>query len=180
MCIRDRENLIRSPNVFRCWAVSSIFSLLWLIPFTGGIYSENVDWCWSLFTVQKVFLVITDWKQTHRRTFQVFQYYTKLTAKIKIARRKNVKALSAFLNVKAVRKIQESWLKRNFRKAEKATVSIMFGKLWFVLVLGPVGPQGPLGRRFMMSLFSTANQGQEFDLHMNNIQKTIEFVTEPG
>ena len=62
-------------------------------------------------------------------------------------------------------------LKRSFRKAEKATVSIMFGKLWFVLVLGPVGPQGPLGRRFMMSLFSTANEGQEFDLHMNNIQK---------
>ena len=29
-----------------------------------------------------------------------------------------------------------------------------------------------------MSLFSTANEGQEFDLHMNNIQKTIEFVTE--
>ena len=62
-------------------------------------------------------------------------------------------------------------LKRSFCKAEKATVSIMFGKLWFVLVLGPVGPQGPLGRRFMMSLFSTANEGQEFDLHMNNIQK---------
>ena len=82
-----------------------------------------------------------------------------------------MKALSAFLNVRVVRKIQESWLKRSFRKAEKATVSIMFGKLWFVLVLGPVGPQGPLGRRFMMSLFSTANQGQEFDLHMNNIQK---------
>ena len=47
----------------------------------------------------------------------------------------------------------------------------MFGKLWFVLVLVPVEPQGPLGRRFMMSLFSTANEGQEFDLHMNNIQK---------
>ena len=40
-------------------------------------------------------------------------------------------------------------LKRSFRKAEKATVAIMFGKLWFVLVLGPVGPQGPLGRRFI-------------------------------
>ena len=62
-------------------------------------------------------------------------------------------------------------LKRSFRKAEKATVSIMFGKLWFVLVLVPVGPQGPLGRKIMMSLFSTANEGQEFDLHMNNIQK---------
>ena len=62
-------------------------------------------------------------------------------------------------------------LKRSFRKAEKATASIMFGKLWFVLVLVPVGPQGTLGRRFMMSLFSTANEGQEFDLHINNIQK---------
>ena len=62
-------------------------------------------------------------------------------------------------------------LKRSSCKAEKATVSVMFGKRWFVLVLGPVGPQGPLGRRIMMSLFSTANQGQEFDLHMNNIQK---------
>ena len=47
----------------------------------------------------------------------------------------------------------------------------MFGKRWFVLVLGPVGPQGPLGRRFMMSLFLTANEGQEFDLDMINIQK---------
>ena len=63
-------------------------------------------------------------------------------------------------------------LERRFRKAEKATVSVMFGKLWFVLVLGPVGPQGPLGRRFVMPLFSTANERQEFDLHMNNIQKT--------
>ena len=59
-------------------------------------------------------------------------------------------------------------LKRSFRKAEKATVSIMFGKLWFVLVLGPLEP---LGQRFMMSLFSIANEGPEFDLHMNNIQK---------
>ena len=47
-------------------------------------------------------------KQTHRRTFQVFQCHTKRTAKIKIARRKSVKALSAFLNVRAFRKIQES------------------------------------------------------------------------
>ena len=62
-------------------------------------------------------------------------------------------------------------LKRRFSKAEKATVSVMFGKLWFVLVLGPVGPQGPLDRRFVMSLFSTANEEQEFNLHMNNIQK---------
>ena len=44
----------------------------------------------------------------------------------------------------------------------------MFGKLWFVLVLGPLEP---LGQRFMMSLFSIANEGPEFDLHMNNIQK---------
>ena len=51
-------------------------------------------------------------------------------------------------------------LKRSFRKAEKATVSIMFGKLSFVLVLVPVGPQGPLGRKIIMSLFSTANEGQ--------------------
>ena len=56
-------------------------------------------------------------------------------------------------------------LKRSFRKPEKATVSVMFGKLCFVLVLGPLGP------RFMMSVFSTANEGQGFDLHMNNIQK---------
>ena len=114
-------------NVFRCWAVSSFFSSLWLILFSGRIYSENVNWCWSLFTVQKVFLVITDWKQTHRRTFQVFQYYTKLQLKSKLPVGKNVKALSAFLNVQAVRKIQESWLKGSFRKAEKVTVSIMFG-----------------------------------------------------
>ena len=116
-----------AQNVFRGWTVSSIFSLLWLILFSGRIYSENVNWCWSLLTVQKLFLVITDWKQTHRRTFQVFQYYTKLQLKSKLPVGKNVKALSAFLNVPAVRKIQESWLKGSFRKAEKATVSIMFG-----------------------------------------------------
>ena len=55
-------------------------------------------------------------KQTHRRTFQVFQYYTKLTAKIKIARRKNV--LSAFLNVRASRKIQESIEKKLLKSRE--------------------------------------------------------------
>ena len=123
----NEENLTRNHNVFRCWAVSSFFSSLWLILFSGRIYSENVNWCWSPFTVQKVFLVITDWKQTHRRTFQVFQYYTKLQLKSKLPVGKNVKALSAFLNVKAVRKIQESWLKGSFCKGEKVTVSIMFG-----------------------------------------------------
>ena len=115
-----------------------------------------------LLTVQKLFLVIT--KQTHRWTFQVFQYYTKLTAKIKIARRKNGKTFVLFLMYQRSERYKNP-LKRSFRKAEKATASITFGKLWFVLVLGP------LGRRFMMSLFSTANEGQEFDLHMNNIPK---------
>ena len=49
-----------------------------------------------------------------------------------------------------------------FPKAEKATVSITFGELWFVLVLGPLDlwTSGP-----------RANEGREFDLHMNNILK---------
>ena len=64
-------------------------------------------------------------------------------------------------------------LKKSSCKAGKATVSVMFGKRWFVLVLGLVGPQVPLGRRFMMSLFLTANEEQEFDLHMINIQKKL-------
>ena len=42
----------------------------------------------------------------------VFEYYSKRTAKIKITRRKNVKALVLFLTVGAFRKIQESIEKR--------------------------------------------------------------------
>ena len=54
-----------------------------------------------------------------------------------------MKALSAFLNVPAVRKIQESLLKGSFRKAEKATVFqtlVCFGS-WTCGTSGTSGPE---------------------------------------
>ena len=77
-----------------------------------------------------------------------------------------------FLNVRAFRKIQESNEQKLFAKPTRLQFPLCLVNFGLVcLVLGPVEPQGPLGRRFMMSLFSTANEGQEFDLHMNNRQK---------
>ena len=111
-----------------------------------GYIARNVNWCWSLLTVQKVFLVITDWKQTHRRTFQVFQYYTKLQLKSKLPVGKNVKALSAFLNVPAVRKIQQNLIKR---KLSQSREGYSFHYVWLTLVCfgswtcGTSGTSGP-------------------------------------
>ena len=99
-----------------------------------------------LITVNRIETVSCDHngQETHRWTFQVFQYYSKRTAKIKLPRRKNVKALVLFeMSERSERYKNPS--KTSFRKAEKATVSIMFGKLTLVCfgswTCGTFGPK---------------------------------------
>ena len=98
----------------------------------------------------------------------------KTSAKIKIARRKKRESAKCFFKCTSGQKSTRILIKR---KLSQSREFYSFHYVWLTLVCfgswtcRTSGSQGPLGRRFMMSLFSTANQGQEFDLHMNNIQK---------
>ena len=97
-----------------------------------------------------------------------------LSAKIKIARRKKRESAKCFFKCTSGQKDTRILIKR---KLSQSREFYSFHYVWLTLVCfgswtrGTSGSQGHLGRRFMMSLFSTANQGHEFDLHMNNIQK---------
>ena len=141
-----RRNWLEIRNVFRCWAVSSIFSLLWLILFSGRIYSENVNWCWSLLAVQKLFFAITTENKRTDGHFKYFNNIQNVQRKSKLPVGKTWKRL-CFIKCTSVQRDTRIQWKEAFAKPRRLTVSIMFGKLCFVLVLGP------LGRRFMMSLF---------------------------
>ena len=116
----NEEKLIRNQNVFRCWTVSSIFSLLWLILFSGRIYSENVNWCWSLLTVQKLFLAITtESKRTDGHAFQVYlNIIQNLQLKSKLPVGKPWKRL-CFFNCRSVQKDTRIHWKEAFAKPRR-------------------------------------------------------------
>ena len=114
-----------------------------------------------LITVKRIETVSCDHngQETHRWTFQVFQYYSKRTAKIKLPRRKNVKALVLFEMYERSERYKNP-SKTSFRKAEKATVSIMFGKLTFISLFWFLDLWNLWAEGSRKSLFSTANEGQ--------------------